>query len=167
MPRLGISTFCIDWLIDMYAVCVHVCRTLYQSISLDIMLRDSNSSLLAPSSRKSFHKVFLPLLVISACVAWCIRSGFMQRRRMHSIIGPATKWVRPKGLRAWGSWGGGCTHQLGGLEECCKLPQRVRAKPGWQVILRQFQVKKAGLVIIPFHEFVRNNYYYLNKWLPD
>jgi len=50
--------------------------------------------------------------------------------------------------------GEGCTPSPPAREsgERCKLPQWVWAEAGLQVILRQFQVKKADLVI-QFHEF--------------
>jgi len=54
------------------------------------------------------------------------------QRRSQGVLSGGV--VKPKGLkfeaegreRGWGSWGGGIeppTHQLGGLGECCKLPQ--------------------------------------------
>ena len=76
-----------------------------------------------------------------------------QRCRKHFIIGPATKWARPEGPRDWVFWEGVVPHphQLKGLGERFELPQQVRAEPRRQVILWQFQVKKAGL-LIAFHE---------------
>jgi len=55
-----------------------------------------------------------------------------QRRRKHFVTDPA--WV------------------------VLQTPQRVWVRPGRQAILRQIQVKKAGLVT-PFHKFVVNNHF--------
>ena len=68
----------------------------------------------------------------------------------------------PKGLEGFlgVDLGRGCTPSPTAREsgEHCKLLQWVQAQPGWQAILLQFRVKKASLVI-PFHEFVGNNYF--------
>ena len=82
---------------------------------------------------------------------------------------------RPSG-RGWK--GRSSAEEVGFLRRCCtptppargsgersKLLHRVRAEPGRQAILRQFQVKEADLVI-PFHEFVSvtiTTYYLLNR----
>jgi len=96
-----------------------------------------------------------PLYVLPCPMSYLyLPSRFLSSRGVGSILSLIR---RPSGRKTKPEWPRGVGFLIRVSGELCKLPQRVRAEPGRQTILRQFQVTKAGLLVIPFHEFVGNN----------